>query len=162
MKFSKEVWAVIPARSGSKSIKHKNIKKFDGLPLFVHSIKIAKKTLKIKKIIFSSDADKYLNIARKFKKINLHKRSKKNSRDNSTDFELFKEIIDLFAKKELILPEFLVHLRPTTPIRKIEHIESAINLLKKNSNRYFPWGVKRAEKIEEEKLTFSISFVMMF
>jgi len=35
--------ALIPARSGSKGIPDKNIKLYKGLPLFVHSINIAKK-----------------------------------------------------------------------------------------------------------------------
>ncbi len=38
-----EFWAVIPARSGSKSLKHKNIKFFLKRPLMVHSIISAKK-----------------------------------------------------------------------------------------------------------------------
>ena len=60
MKFSNEIWAVVPARSGSKSIKHKNIKKFDGKPLLAHSIITAKRSKKIKNIIFSSDSQNIL------------------------------------------------------------------------------------------------------
>ena len=43
MKISNEIWAVIPARSGSKSLKNKNIKNFLGKPLLAHSIISAKK-----------------------------------------------------------------------------------------------------------------------
>ena len=73
MKFSNEIWAVVPARSGSKSIKHKNIKKFDGKPLLAHSIIIAKRSKKISNIIFSSDSQKYINIAKKYGDIIAHK-----------------------------------------------------------------------------------------
>ena len=50
---------VVPARPGSKSIKHKNIKKFDGKPLLAHSIIIAKRSKKLSTIIFSSDLKIY-------------------------------------------------------------------------------------------------------
>ena len=43
MKISNEIWAVIPARSGSKGLKNKNIKNFLGKPLLAHSIISAKK-----------------------------------------------------------------------------------------------------------------------
>ena len=76
MNFTKEIWAVIPARSGSKSIKNKNIKSFSGKPLIAHTIIIAKKLKKVKKIIFSSDSQKYYNIAKRYGKIEFHKRSK--------------------------------------------------------------------------------------
>ena len=136
IKYSNEVWAVIPARSGSKSIKNKNIKRFAGKPLLAHSILIAKKIKKIKKIVFSSDSINYCRIARKFGKLIFHKRSKMNSSDNATDFDLFKSMVLFLIKKNEILPEFLVHLRPTTPIRKKAHIEKAISILKKNKKKY--------------------------
>ena len=63
MNFTKEIWAVIPARSGSKSIKNKNIKSFSGKPLIAHTIIIAKKLKKVKKIIFSSDLHKSIIIS---------------------------------------------------------------------------------------------------
>ena len=66
MKIIDEFWAVIPARSGSKSLKNKNIKKFLKLPLIAHSILSAKKNKLIKKIIFSSDSKKYISIANRY------------------------------------------------------------------------------------------------
>ena len=43
MKIKNEFWVLIPARSGSKSIKNKNIKKLCGKPLIAYSILAAKK-----------------------------------------------------------------------------------------------------------------------
>ena len=48
-------WAVVPARSGSKGIKHKNIIPFFKKPLLAHSINFAKKLNFIDKIILSTD-----------------------------------------------------------------------------------------------------------
>ena len=55
-----QFWAFIPARSGSKKIKNKNLIKLKGKPLIAHSIIAAKKNKYIKNIIFSSDSKKYI------------------------------------------------------------------------------------------------------
>ena len=62
MKFSNEIKVVVPARSGSKSIKHKNIKKLT--KTFVTHTYYCKKIKKISNIIASSDSKKYINIAK--------------------------------------------------------------------------------------------------
>ena len=80
--YSDELWAMIPARSGSKTIKNKNIRKVNGIPLVMHSLLFASKIKRIKKIIFSSDSTKYLKLANKFKKILKHKRKFKPQKIN--------------------------------------------------------------------------------
>ena len=62
MKKKINFWAIIPARSGSKGLKNKNIKPFLGIPLLVHSINFAKKLKFINKIILSTDSNKYKQI----------------------------------------------------------------------------------------------------
>ena len=57
---------IIPARSGSKSIKNKNLIRINGMPLIYHSIKTALSVSFLTKVIFSSDSKKYLNYAKKF------------------------------------------------------------------------------------------------
>ena len=54
-----QTWAIIPARSGSKGIKNKNIIPFIDIPLLAHSINFAKKLKFIDKIILSTDSKKY-------------------------------------------------------------------------------------------------------
>ena len=133
MKISNEVWAVIPARSGSKGLKNKNIKKFLGKPLIAHSIITAKNSL-IDKVIFSSDSNRYILIAKKYKCEYYNKRSAINSRDKSTDYDVFKEIVTFFINKKISLPKFFIHFRPTCPIRKNTTITKAIQIFKKNIN----------------------------
>ena len=77
MNFTKEIWAVIPARSGSKSIKNKKYQKFFRKATDRSHNNYCKKIKKVKKIIFSSDLQKYYNIAKRYGKIEFHKRSKK-------------------------------------------------------------------------------------
>jgi CMP-N,N'-diacetyllegionaminic acid synthase len=131
MILKNKIWAFIPARSGSKSIKHKNIKNFCGKPLIFYTLKVLEK-LQIDNIIFSTDSLRYVKIAKKFSKFETHLRSKKNSRDKSTDLEVFKEFI--LSRK--ILPEFFLHLRPTTPFRRSNIVNNAIKKFKKCHKNY--------------------------
>ena len=136
MKLTDEIWAIIPARSGSKGLKNKNIKIFNKKPLVNHSIISAKKNNMINKVVFSSDSTKYLSLTKKLNCEFYHLRSKKNAQDKSTDFEVFREIVFYFKKKKITLPKFLVHFRPTCPLRKNKTISKAIQTFKKNQNYY--------------------------
>ena len=84
-----KIIAIIPARSGSKGLKNKNIKKLNGIPLLAYSIIIALKVKGIKKVIFSSDSKKYINVAKKYGCKFFHHRSKKISHDNASEFSVF-------------------------------------------------------------------------
>ena len=69
--------AIIPARGGSKGIPGKNILEICGKPLIDYSIESALKCVNISEIWVSSDDDKILKIARKFKKVLIHQRESK-------------------------------------------------------------------------------------
>ena len=95
MKKKISICAIIPARSGSKKVKNKNIIKILNHPIFAYSIGIAKKIKQIDKVIFTSDSRNYLKIAKKYNPDILHKRSKKNSTDTATDLDFLKEIFKI-------------------------------------------------------------------
>ncbi len=133
MKFNNQVWAFIPARSGSKSIKDKNILILKKKPLIGHSILTAKKCKTISKIIFSSDSDKYFKIAKRYAEIFFHKRAKKISGDKTTDFEVFNDFVQNYKGK---LPKFFLHLRPTTPFRNSRELDKVIKKFILNQNNF--------------------------
>ena len=136
MKLINECWVMIPARAGSKTIKDKKIKRINNKPLIYFTLSFAKKIKDFKKIIFSSDSKKYLNIASKFGKFYLHKRKKYAATDKATDLDVFKEFLIEYRKKYKLLPKFFAHLRPTTPIRSKKTVERAIKIFLKNSKKY--------------------------
>ena len=92
-KKSSKIWAIIPARSGSKGVPHKNIKILAGHPLISYSIQAAKKTSCIEKIIVSTDSTDYANIAREYGAEIPFIRPKKISGDKATDIQFFKHLI---------------------------------------------------------------------
>ena len=57
---------IIPARSGSKGIKNKNIKKINGIPIISIVIKNAIKSKLFKRIIVSTDSKEIASISRKY------------------------------------------------------------------------------------------------
>jgi|688.fasta_scaffold112287_1 CMP-N,N'-diacetyllegionaminic acid synthase len=133
MKLNNEVWAFIPARSGSKSIKNKNIVFLKKKPLLVYSLLAANGAKKIDKIIFSSDSKKYFNIAKKYSNFFFHKRKKSISLDYSSDFEVFNDFVKNY---KFTLPRFFVHLRPTTPFRDSKILDRVIKNFIKNEKKY--------------------------
>ena len=136
MIIKNQIWAFVPARSGSKSIKDKNIKKFCGKPLIYYTFKLLSH-LNIKKIIFSTDSMHYIKIAKNFGiKFDTHLRSKKTSTDLATDLEVFQEFLKKEKKAGNNLPEFFLHLRPTTPYRRPEIVKKAIRKFFKIKNNF--------------------------
>lgn len=126
-KNTNEVWAIIPARSGSKGVPDKNIKMLAGHPLIAYSIQAAKKTPSITRVIVSTNSTKYAEIAEKYGAETPFIRPPDISGDKATDIEFFRHLIEWFRHEEDYIPEYLVHLRPTTPIREPDIINNAIN-----------------------------------
>jgi CMP-N,N'-diacetyllegionaminic acid synthase len=122
-----DVWAIIPARSGSKGVLDKNIMKLAGYPLIAYSIEAAKKSLNINRVIVTTDSQQYADIASEYGAEVPFFRPDSISGDTATDIEFFAHMIEWFKEKEGSVPEYFVHLRPTTPLRNSQIIDLAIN-----------------------------------
>ena len=114
--------AIIPARSGSKSIKDKNIKLLNNKPLIAWSIEACLKSKLISKAYISTDSVNYANIAKKFGPVEILYRPKNLSLDHSTDYEMILHAINNIDFNY----EFIAHIRPTTPLRKRSDLDNAI------------------------------------
>lgn len=127
-----QVVAIIPARSGSKSIPDKNIKHLAGKPLIAYSIAAARLAKNIDRVIVSTDSQKYADIAAQYGAEVPFLRPAEISGDTATDYMCIKHALDWLQYQEGSQPEYLVHLRPTTPLRDSRCIEDAIELLRNN------------------------------
>lgn len=130
----KEVLAIIPARSGSKSVKDKNIRLMDGIPMLAYSIKHGLDASKVTRVIVSTDSEKYAEIARKYGAEVPFMRPKEIASDTSLDIEVFEHALKYLWEKEKYMPEIVVQLRPTYPIRQIEDIDKMIGIIEENEN----------------------------
>ena len=126
------VLAIIPARSGSKGVTGKNIRLLGGHPLLAYSIAAAKAVKSIDRVIVSTDSVEYVRISKNYGAEAPFLRPADLAADSSGDYEFFKHALDWLQVNEKYNPEYLVHLRPTTPFRDSSCIEAAIQTIKKN------------------------------
>jgi CMP-N-acetylneuraminic acid synthetase len=99
-KMNDKTIGVILVRSKSKTIKHKNIKKINGVRLINYALSELLKSKICDKIIISSDSSVYLSIISKQfpKQIELFKRSNFNARDVSSSESSLLEVIKSYKK----------------------------------------------------------------
>ena len=124
-----EVIAIIPARAGSKSIIDKNVILLNGHPLIAYSIAAAKLSNNIDRVVVSTDSKYYSEIALNYGAEIPFMRPKELSTDISTDRDFLIHAMGWFNKNESSLPEYWVHLRPTTPLREASIVDDAINCI---------------------------------
>lgn len=121
-----DVIAIIPARSGSKSVRDKNIALLGGYPLLAYSIVAARLSGKIDRLIVSTDSQHYADVAIKYGAEVPFLRPAELSSDASTDRDFMRHVMHWMQEHEDHLPEYWVHLRPTTPLREVGIIDRAM------------------------------------
>ena len=127
-----KILAIIPCRSGSKKLKNKNILKIENKHLIYYSIYLAKKCKFIDKIVVSTDSKKYRKIAKSYGAEVPFLRPKKISKDKSLDVDFFKHCVNWLEKNCKYKPDLIVHLRPTSPLRKLSTLNKAIKIMLNN------------------------------
>lgn len=122
-----KVLAIIPARSGSKGIKDKNIKNLNGKPLMAYTIEEAIKSKVFEDIIVSTDSEKYKKIAEEYGAWVPFLRDKKLAEDTSDTLDV---IEDALLKLKNMGKEYdaLMILQPTSPLRDECDIRDAFKL----------------------------------
>jgi len=126
------VLAIIPARGGSKGIPLKNLQKLAGKPLIEYAIQTAKKSKKIDRIIISTDSESIAKTAKKLGAEVPFLRPKNIAKSNSPAIEYVKHTLKVLYSKENYVPDIVIILQPTSPIRKEGMIDRSIILLKKS------------------------------
>lgn len=116
------VIALIPARGGSKGIKHKNITPLVGKPLLSYSIQAAHNSGVIDRVYASSDDDAILSVASAWG-ADVIKRDPALAQDESPTDPVILEFIN---KAHLAARDIVVLLQPTSPLRTAKHISEAL------------------------------------
>ncbi|MGG7164455.1 cytidylyltransferase domain-containing protein [Clostridium ihumii] len=126
--------AIIPARSGSKGLKDKNIKNLNGKPLIAYTIEAAVKSGVFKDIIVSTDSREYAKIAQKYGAEVPFLRNEELADDTSSTNDVIEDVI--IKLKELGREyDSVMILQPTSPLRGIDDIKNSVKLLEeKNAN----------------------------
>jgi CMP-N-acetylneuraminic acid synthetase len=124
------VLALIPARSGSKSIPHKNVRVIGGKPLLAHSIRHALEAKLVTRTIVSTDSEAYAEVARTYGAETPFLRPGNISGDHATDLQVFEHALDWLKRHESYQPDLCVHLRPTHPVRNPQDIDRMVEVLR--------------------------------
>lgn len=124
--YASEVLALIPARGGSKSIPHKNIRLLAGYPLIAYSIAAALSAELVTRVIVSTDDAEIADVAREYGAEIPFLRPAEYSQDDTPDLPVFQHALAWLADNEDYHPEIVVQLRPTSPFRRVGHINQAV------------------------------------
>ena len=127
-----EVLAIIPARSGSKSVIDKNIRLIAGKPMIAYSIEHGLKAECIDRVIVSTDSEKYADIARKYGAEVPFIRPAEYATDTALDIDVFRHALTFLKENEGYEPDIVVQLRPTYPKRRISDIEAMVKYMREH------------------------------
>ncbi len=119
----KKIIAIITARGGSKGLKNKNTMILDGHPLISWSIREAKKSKYIDKLILSTDNHEIMKIAKNYDCEIPFKRPKNLSGDSIKTLDVVFHALKKIKEKF----DYVLLLQPTSPLRTVHDIDSAIN-----------------------------------
>lgn len=119
----------ICARSGSKGVANKNIRKLLGKPLLTYSISQAKKSNLFQAIAVSSDSDEILDIANKWGVDYLVKRPLNLATDKAPKVPVIQHALQIVEKLSQQYFDVIVDLDATSPLRNISDIKNVVSML---------------------------------
>ncbi len=146
-----KIMSIIPARGGSKGITLKNLKKLNGKPLIDYSVTESLKSKLITRTIVSSDHPKILSRAEKLG-AEIIKRPRHLATNSSHLEPVIEHCLNYLKLKENYVPDILLLLQNTSPLRTKKHIDEALRLflhskldsmLSCYSSHYFTWNLKK-------------------
>jgi CMP-N,N'-diacetyllegionaminic acid synthase len=125
------VVAIIPARAGQQSIPYKNLQKLGDKTLLQWAIEVAFEAQSIDAVIVSTEDERVKEEAEKYGAL-VAPRPQEYSQPTSGDAGFYQHAVTWMEEKHGWIPEFLVNLRPTSPLRfasdidrMVEHIKSS-------------------------------------
>jgi len=140
------VVAIVPARGGSKSIPRKNIKLLAGVPLIAYSIEAARASALVDRVIVSTDDEEIAAIARRCGAEVPFLRPRSLAEDTTPDLPVFLHALEWLDMHDSCVPEIVVHLRPTSPLRPPDCVDRAIDRLRSDPTADSVRGVVTASQ----------------
>lgn len=121
--------AIIPARSGSKGLKDKNIRNLNGRPLLAWTIDAAVRSGEFDEIMVSTDSEAYAEIARQCGADVPFLRSPAMATDTASSWDTVAEVLENCKERGSTFDTFCL-LQPTSPLRNAEDIRNAYALFR--------------------------------
>jgi N-acylneuraminate cytidylyltransferase len=123
------VLAVVPARGGSKGIPRKNLQLLGGRPLVAHAVAAGRGAALVTRVVCSTDDPEIAAVARDAGAEVPFLRPSALAQDTTEDWPVFVHVLDWLERNANWVPDLIVNLRPTSPLRSTRHVDDAIRLL---------------------------------
>jgi CMP-N,N'-diacetyllegionaminic acid synthase len=123
------ILGLIPARGGSRSIPRKNIVPLAGRPLLAYTCDAALQSKRLTRTILSTDDEAIAGVGKACGVELPFRRPADLARDETPMIEVIRHALDWIMEHERYLADIVVILQPTSPLRRAEHIDAAVDLL---------------------------------
>jgi len=140
----KNIIGLIPARGGSKGLPKKNIRELCGKPLIAWSIEHGLASKYLDRIIVSTDDEAIAYISKKWGAEVPFSRPKELANDEAKTIDVIIHALEYLRGKDC-LPDYLLLLEPTSPLREVEDIDKCIEILLGNNAAQSIVSVARLE-----------------
>ena len=127
-----QVWAIIPARGGSKSIPLKNLVTLGGHPLIEYVILAARASRRLTRVICSTDSDPIAALCHKHE-VEVHGRPQELSGDDVPVLQVLQHLVGDLGSREGKIADILCLLQPTSPFVLPDDIDSAVSMLERDA-----------------------------
>ncbi len=142
----REILALIPARGGSKGVPRKNVCIVAGKPLIAHSIDQALASRRVTRTIVSTDDAEIAEVARRHGADVPFMRPARFARDRSPDIDVFRHALEWLRERERYECDLVVHLRPTSPVRRVALLDEAIETMIRHPRAHSLRSVSRPDQ----------------
>jgi CMP-N-acetylneuraminic acid synthetase len=127
-----EILGLIPARGGSKSIPQKNIAPLAGRPLLAYTCQAALASSRLTKVVLNTDSPEIAEVGRAYGVEAPFTRPDSLCADDTPILPVIQHTLTWLEQHQAFSPEVVVLLQPTSPLRRAEHIDAAVDLLLTN------------------------------
>ncbi len=123
----KKIIAIIPARGGSKGILRKNIRPLAGRPLLAYSVDAAKQSTYVDRVFVSTEDAEIAEVAEAVG-AEVIVRPQEFAQDQSPTLPVLTHVLDVLQQKENFIPDLIITLQATSPLRTAAHIDEALQI----------------------------------
>lgn len=120
---------MIPARGGSKGIPRKNLALLAGRPLLALTTEAARASGRLTRVVVSTDDEEIASVAAELGVEVPFLRPQRLAADDTPMLEVLLDLVVTLGQRERYRPDVLVLLQPTSPFRRADHIDAAIDRL---------------------------------
>ena len=141
------VLAIVPARGGSKGIPLKNLRPVLGVPMVARVGKVVQALPILDRAVVSTDHDEIARVAEAAGIAAPFRRPPELSGDRIGDWEVLVHALSESERLDGKNYDIIVMLQPTSPLRRPEHVQAAIEMLF-NGNWDAVWTVSETDSKE--------------